>query len=191
MGKTDEQEVVLVVDDEKAVADVYAKHLSERYDVRTAYSGDGALETMSPAIDVVLLDRRMPDRSGSEVLDRIRSDGYDCRIVFITAIEPNLDILSLEFDEYLTKPVFADDLYDVVEAMLARNEYVETVQESIALVSKMATLEAKMDIDELEASEEYAAVQRRFQELREDVRSPPSEGIYTDLAQQKLQVLFE
>lgn len=62
MGQLDRQATVLVVDDEKDLADVYAEHLKERYTVRTEYSGNEALEAMSPDVDVVLLDRRMPDK---------------------------------------------------------------------------------------------------------------------------------
>ena len=184
-------DTVLVVDDEKEIADVYAEHLEERYTVRTAYSGDGAIESMSPDIDVVLLDRRMPDKSGGEVIDRIRERGYNCRVVFITAVEPDLDVLSLGFDEYLTKPVLARDLYDVVDAMLARNEYVATVREAISLASRIATLESKMDVEELEESDRYAEVQQRFHALREEMQTPPSEGIYSELTREKLEVLFE
>jgi DNA-binding response OmpR family regulator len=191
MGKLEQQATVLVVDDEKDLANVYAEHLERQYTVRTAYSGNGALEAMSPDVDVVLLDRRMPDKTGSEVIELIRARGYNCRIVFITAVDPVPDVLSRGFDEYLTKPVSADELFNVMEAMLARDEYVRNIEEAIALVSKMGTLEAKMDIGELERSEEYAEVQRRFHDLREEIETPPVEGMYSDLAQEKLQVLFE
>jgi DNA-binding response OmpR family regulator len=182
---------VLVVDDERDVADLYAEYLAERHDVRSAYSGDEALEAMSPDVDIVLLDRRMPGKSGDEVVDLIRARGYNCRIVFITAVDPDIDTLTQEFDEYLVKPVFEDDLNDVVEAMLARNEYVETIEEAITLVSKMGTLEAKMDIDELERSEKYTEAQDRFHELRDEIGTPPDESMYSDLAREKLETLFE
>lgn len=191
MERSRGEATVLVVDDEEGVADIYAEHLTERYTVRTAYSGDGAIESMSPDIDVVLLDRRMPDRSGGEVIDRIRGRGYNCRVVFITAVEPDLDVLSLGFDEYLVKPVLARELYDVVDAMLARNEYVATVREAISLASRIATLESKMDVEELEESDRYTDAQERFHELREDVETPPSEGIYSELTREKLELLFE
>jgi DNA-binding response OmpR family regulator len=185
------QPTVLVVDDEEDIADTYSKFLEESYAVRMAYSGEGAIESMSPDVDVVLLDRMMPDMSGDEVLDKIRYRGYDCRIVLVTAVEPALEILSLDFDEYLTKPVGPDDLHEVVESMLARTEYVTTVREAIALASKMATLESKMDIDELEASEEYRQIQRRFHKLREEVDFPSDDSLYTDLAEEKIRIIFD
>jgi CheY-like chemotaxis protein len=67
-------DTVLIVDDESEVADVYALRLREEYETRTAYGGEEALDTIDSDMDVVLLDRRMPDLSGDEVLERIRSD---------------------------------------------------------------------------------------------------------------------
>ena len=96
---------VLVVDDEEEVADVYALRLRNEYDTRVAYGGEDALETIDVDVDVVLLDRRMPDIPGDEVLEQIREKGYDCRIIMLTAVDPGLDIVEMPFDEYLCKPV--------------------------------------------------------------------------------------
>lgn len=189
--RSNKQATILVVDDEEDLADIYTMYLNEVYTVQTAYSGDEALEAMNPDIDVVLLDRRMPGQSGSEVLRQIRNWGYDCPIVFITAVEPDIEILSMDFDEYLTKPISPNDLQEVVEAMLAREEHETIVRDAIVLVSKMVTLEAKMDIRDLEESEEYAEAQRRFNEVREKIEAPPNEGLYSELVQEKLQLLFE
>lgn len=191
MNRSERRPTVLVVDDETDVADVYAEHLLGTYAVRTAYSGSGALEAMSSDVDVVLLDRRMPDKSGDEVLALIRDRDYDCRVVFLTAVNPAPEVLSLDFDGYLTKPVSGDDLREIVATMLARREYVATLEEAVALASKMATLETKMDIEELKASEEYREVQDRFDELRGEIGAPPDEGLYSELARQKLATLFE
>lgn len=182
---------VLVVDDRKEVTDLYAERLAGTYTVKTANSGNEAVEMMGADVDVVLLDRRMPNRSGDEILSELRERGSNCRIVFVTAVEPDLDVLSMDFDDYLTKPVSAEELHDVIETMLARNEYIQEVQEVVTLASKMSTLETKLDIADLEASEEYAELQSRFQELRQEITNPPDEVLYSDLAHEKLQVLFE
>jgi len=52
--------------------------VGEDYEVVTAYDGSTALERMSDAIDIVLLDRHMPDITGDRVLEEIRATGYDC-----------------------------------------------------------------------------------------------------------------
>lgn len=186
----DRRGTVLIVDDEEETADLYAEYL-DRYDIRTAYSGAQALEAYGPDVDVVLLDRRMPDVSGDEVLRRIRERNDNCYVVFTTAVEPSVELVSMDFDEYLTKPISADALRSVVGGMFDRKEYDELLQEAFDLTSKMTTLEAKMDIEELEASEEYGRLQRRFQELKETVEFPPEDDIYSDLTAEKLRILFE
>lgn len=181
---------VLIVDDEEDTADLYADYL-DVYEVRTAYSGRDALAAYGPAVDVVLLDRRMPDMSGDEVLERIRDGDDTCYVVFVTGVEPSLDIVSMDFDEYLVKPIAADELREVVGAMFDRKEYDELLHEAFVLASKMTTLEAKMDIDELEASEEYGQLQERFRELQDELEFPPETDIYSDLTAEKLRILFD
>jgi len=99
------QPTILVVDDERELADLYAMWVGEDYEVVTAYDGSTALERMSDAIDIVLLDRHMPDITGDRVLEEIRATGYDCWVLMVTAVDPGLDIVELDIDDYLTKPV--------------------------------------------------------------------------------------
>lgn len=137
---------LLVVDDEPALTDLYAEWLSDAYRVDTAYDGEQALDAIDEALDVVLLDRRMPDRSGDEVLAEIRDRGVDCMVVMVSAVAPDFDVLEMEFDTYLKKPVSQDDLHEVVERMLARAGYEDDLREYFMLVSKQATLEASAGV---------------------------------------------
>jgi len=112
-----DQPQVLMVDDEKEVADAYALRLEGVAEVTIAYSGTKALEAVDPSEppDVILLDRHMPNLSGDEVLRELR--GYDMRtrILMITAIDPGLDLLELPFDDYLCKPVEREDVRAAVD----------------------------------------------------------------------------
>lgn len=119
MTGTDRRErpTVLVVDDEADALDAYAFWLADSYRVLTAESGDEALERIDD-VDVVLLDRRMPDRSDDEVLEAIREQGFDCRVVMVTAVDPDFDIVDLGFGTYLTKPIDEDDLDATGERLL-------------------------------------------------------------------------
>lgn len=188
----DTRATVLVVDDETEVADLYADRLGETYETRTAYSGERALDLLDSTVDVVLLDRRMPELTGDDVLEEIRARNVGCRVVIVTAIEPDVDLIGMDFDEYLVKPVTEEDLHDVVERMLARKRHDEVVQEAIAIASKMATLESKMDLDDLEEIQEYKQLEARFAELRdatEDV--DPEDDLYTELTRLKMQAMFD
>ncbi|WP_435074366.1 response regulator [Halorubrum sp. HHNYT27] len=133
---------VLAVDDEPDLAELYRVYLDSAYDVRTATGGEAAMAEMDESVDVVLLDRRMPDMSGHEVLSAMREAGYDARVAMLTAVEPDVDIVDMPFDDYKTKPVTKEDLLTLVEVLLHRAEFDEHSQEFFALASKKAALEA-------------------------------------------------
>jgi len=164
---TQETTTVMVVDDDRDVAELYTAWLETVHDVRSAYDGTDALDTVDESVDVVFLDRQMPGMSGDEVLDEIDDRGLDCRVVMVTAVDPDFDIVEMPFDDYLTKPVGRSDLLETVESMCSRDSYDERVQEYFAMASKKATLESEKSPIELEASEEYREVSERVEALRE------------------------
>lgn len=167
-GSQTESVTVLVVDDEQGLADLYAAWIDEEesYSTRTAYDGEQAFDQIDETVDVVLLDRRMPDLSGDEVLERIRDQGYDCRVVMVTAVNPDFDVLEMAFDEYVVKPLNEEDIHDIVERMLARTSYDEQLQRLYALTSKKAALEAEKSQADLEQSDEFAALVSDLEELQ-------------------------
>lgn len=183
---------VLIVEDESETADLYADMLADEFDVRTAYSGTEGLEALDATVDIVLLDRRMPDLHGDDMLAEIRNRGVDCRVVMVTAVDPDLDIIGLDFDDYLVKPVSDAELRDAVHRMLERQALDSTIQEAFALASKMATLESRMDVDDLEQSREYAELSNRFVELREAIETIEADDpLYAELSAVKMQALFD
>ncbi len=157
---------VLVVDDEARLADLFAAWLQTEWSVETAYDGEEALEKMADSVEVVLLDRRMPGLSGDEVLENIRADGYDCRVVMVTAVDPDFDIIEMGFDDYLVKPVSKDELLGMVSDVSTRTQYEADVQEYYALVSKKALLESEKADRELERNEEYGELCDRVETLQ-------------------------
>ena len=162
--------LVLVVEDEPDLADLYAAWLGDEYRVRTAYGGREALDELDEADDAVnaiLLDRRMPGLSGDEVLTAVRDRGIDCRVAMVTAVEPDFDILEMGFDDYLVKPVTSDTLRETVEGLLRRGEYDSEVQELFSLTSKKAMLESEKSASDLADNEEYQRLTERIEELRD------------------------
>jgi len=162
------QPVVLIVEDESDLADLYSAWLGDHCAVRTAYDGDEAVDALDDTIDVVLLDRRMPGLSGDEVLDAITERGIDCKVAMVTAVEPDFDIVEMGFDDYLVKPVSREDLVETVERLRLRSEYDDRIQQFFALASKKALLDAEKTEPELRASEEYARLVDRLAVIREE-----------------------
>ncbi|WP_372479367.1 response regulator [Halomicrobium sp. HM KBTZ05] len=160
---------ILVVDDERDVADLYAMWLGEEYETSVAYDGAQALEDADESVDIVLLDRQMPGLSGDEVLGRVRERGLDCRVVMVTAVDPDVDIVDMPFDDYLTKPVTGADLRETVEAMMRRDAYDDRLQAYFAALSKQATLESEMNPKAREESGAYAKITARVERLADEV----------------------
>ncbi len=166
---TEDRPVVLVVDDEPQLAELFALWLEEEWTIRIAHSGDEALSQMDPSVAVVLLDRRMPGKSGDETLEAIREAGYDCRVIMVTAVDPDFDIIEMGFDDYLVKPVANSEVSETVRRVHRRSEYDEIMREYYSLASKRAVLETEKPRSEIEDNEEFRELERRLTELREAV----------------------
>lgn len=165
-----ETPTVLIVDDETPITDAYAKWLGGEYEVRTAYSGSEALDQLDAAVDVILLDRRMPDLSGEDVLDEIHARKLTCRVALVSAVEPDFDILELGFDAYLEKPVSdPDELLEIVETLLRRSTYDAQMRQFLSLANKKAALETKKSEEELQNSDEYADLTEELAKLRTEL----------------------
>lgn len=163
--------LVLIVDDEEDVAQTYAFRLEGAYDVRIALGGEQALQAIDDDVDAVLLDRRMPDMHGDDVLAELRERGYDCPIIMATAVDPDLNILELDFDDYLCKPIFSETLRDTLANHLdtGRGES-DDLDTFLSLISKIDVLETELTRAELADSEEYERAKNRANELAPRLR---------------------
>ena len=171
--------VVLVVEDEPAVARMYRRILEERYTVHVAHDGPSALDLLRHGVDVVLLDRMMPGMSGDEVLASIRECGFDCRVAMVTAVEPDLDIVAMGFDAYVRKPPTRERLFATVEDLLRRNRYTDGLQEYWAALAKRAALESTDD--GVRRAPEYVALEADIEAMGRRLREESS-ALMDDMA---------
>ena len=116
---------VLVVDDEANIAELVATALRyEGFEVRTAGDGASALAAVRDlAPDLVVLDVMLPDANGFELQARIRADGQQVPVLFLTArdaVEDRIRGLTLGADDYMTKPFSLEELVARVHAVLRR-----------------------------------------------------------------------
>ena len=139
---------MLVVDDEPGVLESFEHALREaEHEVRTARNGGEALTEMDSAVDVVVLDRRMPGMSGEAILAHIEEWRANCRVVLVTAVDPDVEVLDLPFDDYLVKPVGTSELVETVDQLLLFDRYEQLLSEYHALTRKLATVERFVDGD--------------------------------------------
>ncbi|HEY9582098.1 MAG TPA: response regulator YycF [Savagea sp.] len=121
---------ILVVDDEKPIADILEFNLKkEGFQVFCAYDGEEALEKVEEIQpDIMLLDIMLPKRDGMEVCREVRKT-HDFPIIMLTAKDSEIDkVLGLELgaDDYVTKPFGTRELIARVKANLRRQMKVET-----------------------------------------------------------------
>ncbi len=116
---------ILLVEDEKKVADIVARGLkAERYAVDVAHDGQSAWEMASAySYDLAILDLMLPGMSGTELLERIRRKDQQVPILILTARDSMADkVKNFETgaDDYLTKPFAFAELLVRVKALLRR-----------------------------------------------------------------------
>ncbi|MEK7271763.1 MAG: response regulator, partial [Nitrospirota bacterium] len=108
---------ILVIDDEPIVRTSCIRSLSpEGYEVKSASSGKEALELLeNEPFNLVLLDLKMPDMDGIEVLKKIKDTWPDTKVVMITGystVETAVKTLKLGAFSYLEKPFTPDTLLE-------------------------------------------------------------------------------
>ena len=133
-------ERILVVDDEKAIADLVGIYLTkEGFDVQIAYSGaDAAKAILEQEFDLALLDVMLPDIDGFEVCRRIRATGSKMGIIMLTAKSQEIDKvtgLMTGADDYVTKPFSPAELTARVDALIRRLGVDEEEKNSVEIVS--------------------------------------------------------
>src|ERR1700745_1439072 len=116
---------LLVVDDEPFLRDAVAASLGFLgFEVTTAENGAGALRlARDRPFDLVVLDVMLPDTDGFEVVARLRRDGCQVPVIFLTAKDTQEDKvtgLTLGGDDYLTKPFGLEELAARIRTVLRR-----------------------------------------------------------------------
>ena len=113
---------VLVVEDAKDMNRLIVKTLTRAgYSVDGCYNGEEALDFLAGAeYDAILLDVMMPKMDGYTLLEKLRSQGMDTPVLFLTArdaISDRVKGLDLGADDYLVKPFDFEELLARIRAM--------------------------------------------------------------------------
>lgn len=139
---------VLVIEDDPTVGGFIRRGLEEqRYRVSLVSNGEeGERIAASESFDVVILDMRLPGKSGLDVLQSLRARGFETPVLVLTAqdaVDAKVRTFRAGADDYVTKPFAFEELLARVEALSRRPK---------ALASpllKVADLEVNRDTREV------------------------------------------
>jgi DNA-binding NtrC family response regulator len=122
-----QQERILIVDDEPAVRKLITRILSkEGYQCEEADSATQVLDRLkSSRTELVILDIRMPDKSGIELLPEIKASHPNTAVIMVSAIvevPSAVQCMKLGAEDYICKPFKADELALTVERTLHKRK---------------------------------------------------------------------
>ncbi len=127
---------VLIVDDEKDFVEMFSLRLKGQGErVSTAFSGKQALEVLKEtAIDVVILDIRMPEMDGIETLKQIKAIYPLVEVILLTghgSTETAVEGMKLGAFDYLMKPADFEDIKIKLEnARKRKDEHEERIRQA-------------------------------------------------------------
>jgi two-component system OmpR family response regulator len=130
---------VLVVDDEPTLTDLLQMALRyEGWEVKTAADGRHALALAREfRPDAIVLDMMLPDIDGMQVLSRVRADGQQTAVLFLTAkdsLEDRINGLTAGGDDYVTKPFSLEELVARLRGLIRRSMLTASEEEDPRLV---------------------------------------------------------
>jgi len=135
---------VLVIEDDPTVGQFVKRGLEEaRYTVDLVADGEeGEQLAKNQPYDLVVLDLRLPGRSGQQVLRNLRARGFEKPVLVLTAqdaVDAKVETLRAGADDYVTKPFAFEELLARVEALARRPR---------AIVSpKLTVADLEVDLD--------------------------------------------
>ena len=116
---------ILVIEDDPTVGQFVKRGLEEqRWGVDLVADGEeGERRAASNAYDLVILDMRLPGKSGLQVLNALRARGFERPVLVLTAqdaVDAKVQTLRAGADDYVTKPFAFEELLARVEALARR-----------------------------------------------------------------------
>ena len=139
---------ILVIEDDPTVGNFVKRGLEQqRWGVDLVASGDeGEQMASTGTYDLIILDMRLPGKSGLQVLNALRSRGFERPVLVLTAqdsIDAKVETLRAGADDYVTKPFAFEELLARVEALSRRPRVL------VSPALKVADLELHLDTREV------------------------------------------
>jgi DNA-binding NtrC family response regulator len=151
----DERARILVVDDDESIRKAISTILEEKgYEVDTAESGREAIEkTHDGFYNLALIDIRLPDMDGTELLLRMKETTPRMVKIIVTgfpSLQNAMDAVNCSADAYVIKPVRIDDLLETIRVHLEKQRHAKRYSED-KIAEFIETRVKELDIEAQEA----------------------------------------
>jgi len=127
----DKKANILVVDDEYGVRQSFNMILKDQYGVLVAENGKEALDIFTKnSIDLILLDIRLPDINGLDLLEKIKGIDPNTEVVMVTAVKEittAVKAIKLGAYDYVVKPFIVEDIINIVNRVLEKHSLLKQV----------------------------------------------------------------
>ncbi len=145
---------ILIIDDEKPLLDILSQFLSDRgFEVDCAYDGNIAIEMLSAhEYDVALVDLKLPDIDGLELISHINKKHPGTKCIVMTAyasMESTIEALRLDAFDYVQKPF---DLVKIAEIVDAAYGYTLMIRENAEIIKRLEKSNRKLEKSRSELS---------------------------------------
>ena len=157
---------ILIAEDEKSLNRIIAKQLkASGYSVDCAFNGEEAYDLISVTdYDAAVFDVMMPKIDGFSLLRKIRNEGNNLPVLFLTArdsIEDRVEGLDIGADDYLVKPFAFEELHARIRVLIRKNSVsnsnIITVADLTVDISRRKVTRGGKDI--LLSAKEYELLQ--------------------------------
>ena len=167
---------ILIVEDEFKIADVIASRLrKENYIVDVFGDGEEGLDNaLTNIYDLIILDVMLPKVDGFKILEEIRREKINAKVIMLTAksmIEDKLTGFNNGANDYLTKPFHIDELVARVDAQL-RMDNVQVQRDYVEAGGKISIALKKQKNDTV------LTVSNRGKEIPKEIREKIFERFY-------------
>lgn len=167
-----EKPAVLIIDDELGPRESLRILLKDMYFVTLAKNGDEGISMLCKSnFDVVILDLRMPGKSGIETLEEIRKINQDVPVIILTGfgtLESAQKAVHLNIFEFINKPFDVNEMKEIVKRAVSKSRVIHSTKLIMTQLRKLNTnLENR--IHELE---KFAVVGKLSAEILHEINNP-------------------
>lgn len=160
-------EAVLLADSDRRITGMYRKWIADQYTVRRAHDSEELDEQFDDDTAVLFLDIDFPGIDPFELLSDFERE---CRTTLVVGDRPELDVLSIDCDDVIRKPVVRDTALEKIREQLSRRDESATERERASLRARHELFESIYPQSQLEANDIYQTQRSRLEELEEEIR---------------------